>query len=203
MSPAGGVSAIVLAGGRSSRFRAGETGASKLDADLGGATVLDRTIERLRLICDEVIVVGRAAGREDVRFVADREPFGGPLAAMATGLEACTGEIALVVGGDMPRLHADVLRLLVDRVRRQPPAEAALLAEEGEPRPLPLAVRREPALAAALAALGQGERALRQAIGRLDGRLIPESEWRRLDPDGESLADVDTAADLERLREGG
>lgn len=191
-----GVTAIVLAGGRSSRF-----GASKLDADLDGMTVLDRTIDRLRSVVDEVFVVGRAGSRPGTRCIDDPQPFEGPLAGLAAGLEIAGAEVVLVVGGDMPLVEPDVLRLLVDRLRGGT-CTVAVLQDGSQPRPLPMALTANEAREAASAAIDAGERSLRALLARLEVRVVPEGEWRALDPRGDSLIDVDTPADLERARTG-
>src|SRR4051794_26592266 len=103
------VAAIVLAGGRSSRF-----GESKLDAQPAGAAGLHPTIEAVQQVADEVLVVGRSGGPE-ARFLEDPTPFEGPLAGLAVGLAASSSSVALVVGGDMPLLHPGVLGLLLER----------------------------------------------------------------------------------------
>jgi molybdopterin-guanine dinucleotide biosynthesis protein A len=195
----GVVSGIVLAGGRSSRF-----GSSKLDADLGGATVLERTIDALRPVCDELIVVGRAGSLPGVRYLPDERPFEGPAAGLATGLAAATGEMALVVGGDMPVLGARLLRLLLEALRSAPGMVAVVLEEAGEPRPLPAAVRRGrgPVSAAnqVAAAVARGERSLRAVLTGLAASTVAEADWRAVDPDGDTLVDVDVPDDLERVR---
>jgi molybdopterin-guanine dinucleotide biosynthesis protein A len=211
------VTAVVLAGGRAARF-----GGDKLAADLGGRSVLDRTVDVVRSIAGEVIVVGRSgsvgsaahgaveAGLGGARLVADERPGEGPLAGLVTGLRAARGSIVLVVGGDMPRLDPGVLRLLVTRLHsrvarpRAPEVTlAAVLEQGGGPRPLPLVALREPALAAAEACLSNGERSLRALLAMLSAATVPEAEWRLIDPSGGTLLDVDTPDDLERLRREG
>jgi molybdenum cofactor guanylyltransferase len=197
------VTGIVLAGGRSSRFRGAGPGdlnaTSKLDADLAGRTVLDRTIAAVAEACDEVFVVGRpAGGRKDVAYLADDVAFEGPLAGLRVGLSAALGTDALVVGGDMPVLRPQVLRLLLARLTGS--ATAAVLDDGSEPRPLPMAVRRDVALAAATAAIDAGDRSLRALLGRLDSVIVPMAAWRALDPHGDTLLDIDTPADLARAR---
>lgn len=195
---------IVLAGGRSSRF-----GGSKLAAELGGRTVLDRSIDAVASVSAEVIVVGGGAGdraaaddiagdRVGARHVADAAPFGGPLAGLVVGLEAARGDVAVVVGGDMPLARPAVLGLLVELVVG--PTAAAVVEAGAELRPLPMAVRREAALEAANAALDAGERSLRSFLGRLEVAALPTAAWRDLDPEGDTLLDVDTPEDLARAR---
>jgi molybdopterin-guanine dinucleotide biosynthesis protein A len=189
-----GVSGIVLAGGRSSRF-----GTSKLDADLGGMTVLDRTIERLQPLVDEVLVIGRTGARPGVRFIEDPRPFEGPLVGLAAGLDAAASDMILVVGGDMPLVQPGVLRLLAERLRMGSDSAATLDDREGS-RPLPMALRRAPARAAGAAAIEAGERSLRALLARLPASAVPEGQWQALDPEGDSLLDIDTPADLDRAR---
>lgn len=189
---------IVLAGGRSSRF-----GGSKLGADLAGRTVLDWTVDAVVAACAEVVVVESGAGdrpghRATVRFVADAAPFEGPLAGLAAGLEAARGDVAVVIGGDMPLARPEVLRLLVAAL--DGPATAAVLEDGARPRPLPMAVRRDAALAAARSAMGEGERSLRAFLARLQTAVLPEAAWRRLDEEGDTLLDIDAPEDLERAR---
>lgn len=202
MTDRASVTAIVLAGGRSSRF-----GSPKLEATLGGRTLLDQSIEVARQVTDEIIVAiapgtTTKSGRSGVRIVADAEPFEGPLAGVASALTSVSTALAIVVGGDMPRVSAAVLGAMLDALDdRDRPADAVVLGDGDTPRPLPLAIRVEPARAAAAALLDAGERSLRALVARLDARVLPEPEWRRLDPSGGSLVDIDRPADLERLAE--
>jgi len=208
------VSGIVLAGGRSSRFRSGVSGgrgspdASKLDADLGGVTVLDRTIDALAGVVGEIVVVGRPSARSGARsgersgarFIEDDEPFSGPLAGLARGLDVATGALALAVGGDMPLLRPGVLGLLLARLARDPNLEAVTLEEGGVARPLPVALRRDAARDAARASLEAGSRSLRDLLSALRLGAVAEAKWRAIDPAGDTLLDVDAPADLDRAR---
>lgn len=192
---------IVLAGGRSSRFdTSGRT--SKLDADLGGRSVLDRAIEAVAAACDEVVVVGRV-GRDErrVRYVPDAEPLQGPLAGLAGGLEAVEGaESAVALGGDMPLARHAVLRLLLDRLARDPAIDAVVLGDRDELRPLPIALRPAEALPAVHVALHERRRSLRSLLDGLRVATIPDAVWRLLDAEGDTLLDVDLPADLELAR---
>ncbi len=114
--------AIVLAGGRSRRF-----GGDKLKARLAdGRSVLAHAVAGAAAVADEVVVViASGADRPDglpgsVVLVHDPEPDGGPLMGLAAGLETVSGEIVLVVGGDMPALEPSVLRHAHRRGREGP-----------------------------------------------------------------------------------
>ena len=195
------VSGIVLAGGRSARF-----GGSKLDATLDGETVLGRAVQRLRPACHEIFVIGRAAPptRETwddaVRFSPDAAPFEGPLAGLARGLDLATGAIVVVVGGDMPLLVPGLLRAMAERLAAAEDADAVALVEGEATRPLPLVLRRAPARGAAAATLALGGRSLHGLLDRVRLDAMPETAWRAIDPEAESLVDVDTEDDLEAAR---
>jgi molybdenum cofactor guanylyltransferase len=204
------ITAIVLAGGRSSRF-----GSDKLVAELDGASLLARTITAVAPVVDGVVVA--VSGLPDevlvaevpVALIHDREPYRGPLVALANALGTAVrpypvADLAIVVGGDMPRLVPAVLKAMLDRLTGDPALDAVVLEVTGAPRRqvLPLALRCEPAFRAARAILELEDRSLRILADRLRAIELPEVEWRALDPDGDTLADVDTPADLDRLRSG-
>jgi molybdopterin-guanine dinucleotide biosynthesis protein A len=194
------ISGIVLAGGRSTRF-----GAAKLDADLAGRSVLDRTIEAIGAACTEVVVVGRpppgiSGPTEATRYLEDRVPFEGPLVGLHAGLAHAAHDLVVVVAGDMPFVRGDVLRALLERIARPSVGDAAVLLDDGEARPLPMALRRLPALDAAEQAIDGGERSLRQLLARLRVETIAEPSWRRLDASADSLIDIDSPEDLDRAR---
>jgi molybdenum cofactor guanylyltransferase len=188
------VSAIVLAGGRSSRF-----GRDKLAEPVDGRPLLLHAIDAVRRLASEVlVVVAPDAGQEvpgGVVIVHDPTPFEGPLAGTAAGLRAAHEPVCLVVGGDSPSLVPVVLRLLVEALAARS-ADAAALEDGGRLRPLPSAIRREAGLAVADRLLGGGERRLRAIFEAVDTESIPEVTWRAFDPEALTLRDIDTEADL-------
>jgi len=188
--------AIILAGGRSSRF-----GRDKLAEPIGGRPMLDHVIDRVRGVVADIVVVTAVEASlsmnqaPDVEVVHDEHPFDGPLAGLGIGLRALDSrfERVVVVGGDMPTLVPAVLTRLIEALDRH---EAAVLADGERPRPLPLAVRRSAGAAVVDRLLGHGERRLRAVLETLDVEVIPLEAWQKDDPTGESLRDVDTPEDL-------
>jgi molybdopterin-guanine dinucleotide biosynthesis protein A len=196
---AGSVSAIVLAGGRSSRF-----GSDKLAARYGDSTLLDRAVAAVGAVASEVIVV--VAPGDDrqlppagvpVQRAVDPEPFGGPLVGLLAGLEVAREPIALVVGGDMPTLAPAVLRMMIGGLgASQGARDAAVLIQRGEMRPLPCVLRNGAATQSARHLLGEGERSLLALIRTLSVLSVAEGDWRPLDPTAATLLDVDLPGDL-------
>ena len=196
--PADGVSGIVLAGGRSSRF-----GADKLAEPVGGEPLLHRAVRAVAQVSDEVLAVVSPSGPlpdlpsdlpVPARTVRDDEPHAGPLAALAVGLSNAEHPVAVVAGGDMPWLSPGVLSLLVDRLRPGD-VDASCLELGGQGQPLPLAVSRS-ALVTIRGLLTDGERSLRSVLGRTRVAVVEEPAWRAVDPTGRTLADVDVPGDL-------
>ena len=188
------VSAIVLAGGRSSRF-----GRDKLAEPIGGVPLLDHAIDAVRPFATEVLVVispdARPPAAPGVIVVRDTAPFEGPLAGLLAGLGVARESVVLVVGGDMPDLIRELGELLLDELDADH-VEAAILEHAGRARPLPMAVQRDRALAVATRLIAGGERRLGALPEAMAATVIAEAAWRVLDPDGRSVRDIDTPAEL-------
>jgi molybdopterin-guanine dinucleotide biosynthesis protein A len=187
------VSAIVLAGGRSSRF-----GRDKLAEPMDGVTVLERTVAAVQAVASDVVVVAAAGASPalaaGVRLAHDPVADGGPLVGVVAGLDVAQHEVVLIVGGDMPWLVPEVLRALVTAFAGD--ATAAALESDGRLQQLPVAVRREAALAAARVLIAAGTHRLGALSDVLEVAVIPEATWRALDPDGATLRDIDLPGDL-------
>jgi molybdopterin-guanine dinucleotide biosynthesis protein A len=205
----GGVSGIVLAGGRSSRF-----GSDKLAAPFGGVPLLDRAVAAIAdpvIGCSEIVVVLAPGDDRElpsaalpVRRALDPAAHGGPLVGLLAGLEAAREPVVLVVGGDMPTLSPDVLAALLRALlAAERSADAAVLIQRGVRRPLPAVFRNGAASPLARRLIGDGERSLMALLRGLATRELAEGEWRGLDPTGATLRDVDLPEDLPEDMPGG
>lgn len=188
------VTAIVLAGGRSSRF-----GRDKLAEPVAGRPLLEHAINAVRPFATEILVVSSPGGSPavagDVRVVHDPSPFEGPLMGLAVGLDRAQEATVLVTAGDIPGLVPGVVELLLGSLAA-PGSEVAVLAQGDWPAPFPMAIRRDVARTAIARLIESGERRLFPLIEALAGTVIEEPVWRALDPAGRSIRDIDTPADL-------
>ncbi len=183
----------MLAGGRSARF-----GRDKLAEPIDGQPMLHHATAAVRTLTDEIVVV---AGVETgpsvpggVTVIHDDRPFEGPLSALGIGLSASTADRVIVVAGDMPTLVPAVLGRLLAALGED--ATATILEVDGPRAILPMALTRGPASTAARGLVDAGERRLGALLELMDVQVVPSAEWRIDDPDGRTLRDVDTPADL-------
>ena len=167
-----------------------------------GAPLLHHAVLRLSDVCLElVVVVGPQDPEPDLptrpglRLARDLVEGLGPLAGLAAGLADVETELALVAAGDMPDMSSSVLLEMVGRTGRSG-ADAVALEHGGTLRPLPVALRVEPAREASHALLGRGQRSIRALLTALRVTRLGESTWRPLDPHGSTLRDVDLPEDL-------
>lgn len=179
--------AIVIAGGRSTRF-----GSDKLLAEVGGRTLLQRTMEAVAG-CATVVLVSATNETlpRGVVIVSEYPRWGGPCAAIAAGAAALPDAAAetLIVSADLA--HPG------DAVAALHGIDAGILADrDGHPQWL-LARLPVVALRARLAELdaegGTAGLPVRALVGRLGLPIVPAHR--------DAVADIDEQHDLERLKE--
>jgi molybdenum cofactor guanylyltransferase len=197
-------SAVILAGGRSSRM-----GLPKAALPFGSSTIIERLIDTLRVAFAEIVVV--AAPLNDEPFSIDRilkdraagliverdaAAFEGPVGALRRGLERARGETAFACSCDLPLLRSDLAQALCAML--DDGGDAAIPQTDGLPQPLCAAYRRERTAETLAAMEAAGERRLSLIAQRLKVRPIDETALRALDPDLRSFLNVNTAQDYAR-----
>lgn len=194
---------ILLAGGESRRLPP-----DKMLEAVAGEPLFWNALRALAAACDRVVVMaGTRPSRlplpklePPVRVVPDNGR-GGPLAALAAGLDAVAEDVALVVAGDTPGTPASLLIAMRDALGA---AQADVLAlRDGDTlRPLPLALRVARCRPVARGLVDRGILRLGVLIEYgdlvIDGR--DESWWSRHDATGQWRRDVDEPVDLSRAR---
>ena len=177
------VAAAVLAGGVSRRM-----GRDKATMPVGGSPLAGRVLAAAAKVADPVVLVA-PVGHPARRLVAEAvtDPGEGPLAALAAALAALEAGHVLVLAGDHPGLRVELLAHLVG-LRGRAEAVACRRGDRLEP------------LAAARERLAAGDRSMGGLLAALGTLVVEEAEWRRLDPDGGSFADLDDPADLAAWR---
>jgi molybdopterin-guanine dinucleotide biosynthesis protein A len=168
-------------------------GQDKASLALDGVTLLERSIQRLERVAEDILVVGRgqASAALAVRYLSDELPGRGPLAGMLTGLRAAQHSRCLVVACDLPFLNPDVLRYLLSR---SPGYDAVVPCVGGRAQVLH-AVYTRAAIPAIEQQLRDGVLQVERLLGRVTALWIDETEIAAIDPGLRSFANVNTPAE--------
>ena len=104
--------AVLLAGGKSSRF-----GRDKTRLEVRGEPIVARIAGRCRPLCREIFIVSNARdkfGLPGVRELSDLYRDAGPLGGIHAGLSAAGAELVLVVACDMPFFDGGLAAALLE-----------------------------------------------------------------------------------------
>lgn len=154
---------VVLVGGRSQRF-----GRDKLLEPWGDPPqpLVSHPIAALREVFGaRVCLVGACNPRVAMlgdRVLADPNPGVGPIGGILSALLAAHTSI-LVLAGDMPRVDAAAIRILIAAASVRPEAEVLVARAENRTHPC-VGIFRLSAVAGLRAAFARGERALHLAL---------------------------------------
>jgi len=189
--------AIILAGGRSSRM-----GTDKAALVVEGRTLLQRAVDAVSTLVDEVVLVG-APGRPlpaveasvPLHRVDDPVEGEGPLAGIAAGLAAIEAPVALVVGCDMPWLQPALLELLL--AHAEAGARLVVPMSDGRPEGLCSAWRAD-ALPVVRAHFEAGDRRVMSVATDLEAARLDPDDYAEADPDGRSFRNLNTPEELAR-----
>jgi molybdopterin-guanine dinucleotide biosynthesis protein A len=200
--------AVVIAGGRSTRF--GDR--DKAVAPLAGTPMIRRVVDRIAGVVDEVVINCRADQVDaiadavegsgfDPSFAVDREPDEGPMAGIGRGLEAVSSEYAFVVACDMPFVDPAFASFLFERAEAH---DAAVPRPDEWYQTTQAVYRTAPMAAACRRALDRGEHRIVAPLDDLDMVVVGSAEIERVAaPD--TFENVNTreelAAAAERLQE--
>jgi len=205
--------AIVLAGGAGSRLGVGPPKALR---PFAGTTLLEIAVAKARAWADEVRV-SAPPGLElpvpeelVVRDLAAFGPRAGPLIALASSLEGLSAPWALAMAVDLPFARSELFDLLWT-ARERPATPDPLVPGHHEPlavvpwtargpEPL-LAVYRREAAAIFLAAAKDRERAVHRVLASLPTVRVDEAELRSVDPDLDSLRNLNTPEEWSRAED--
>jgi len=188
------VTGIILAGGESRRM-----GTDKALIRLSGKTLIEQTAHIFKRLFAETIIISKDPGRfkaAGCRELADRSDEGGAMVGLLTALEASKTEFIFTAACDMPFLNDRVISLIVNTGRA---FDAALPCSDGHSHPLH-ALYSKGCLKAMTESLERGEKSIMRFIKSLPSdrvRLISEEEIRVIDPETDSLLNMNTPEELE------
>ena len=187
-------SAFILAGGKSSRMRA-----DKAFLELGGRTLLDRTLELARTVAENVTVIGDPAKfAAFAPVVPDIYLDRGPLAGIHAALLRSQTDLNLMLAVDLPFLDPRVLNYLLVQAK----ASSALVTvpfTAGHYQPLCAAYRKAFASVAEVA-LAQGRNKIDALFPAISVRVIQEEELAAAGYNAAVLRNVNTPEEWEQAK---
>jgi molybdopterin-guanine dinucleotide biosynthesis protein A len=195
------MSAIVLAGGFSSRF-----GQDKGVLELANKPLLKQVVEAVIPVVDEIIVVTSSQERTakydkvmitNVQFVVDVCESKSPLIGALTGFGVARGKYSLLLPFDTPFVSREVVALLFELCLNR----AAVIPRwpNGHIEPLHAVYQTELALEAAKSAVAEGKLNVRAMIEKLRGvRYVSTLVIQQLDPELRTFFNINTPADLKK-----
>jgi molybdopterin-guanine dinucleotide biosynthesis protein A len=194
-------SAIVLAGGFSSRF-----GQDKGVLELADKPLIRHVVDAVSSVVDETIIVANSQKRvtqytkvmtAGVQFVVDVCESRGPLIGALTGFGVAHGKYSLLLPFDTPFISREVVSLLFELCL----SKSAVIPRwpKGYIEPLHAVYQTKAAFEAARSAVAEGKLNMRAMIEKLIGvRYISTLVIQQLDPDLRTFFNINTSADLKK-----
>ena len=190
-------SAVILVGGEARRAN----GQEKYFFTYDGKTFIERLIESLTLVVDEIILVARDPEQckrfnaiTGVRCITDIRTGTGPIGGLHAGTLAARGDLIFVSACDMPCVDPRVIAYLFNRIDSYDAAIPSWSPEMLEPLH---AVYRRTALIGYLE--DHDSLSLRTMVRGLNTLYVPIDEIRAIDHELTTFTNINKIEDLERI----
>jgi molybdopterin-guanine dinucleotide biosynthesis protein A len=189
-----GITAFILAGGKSSRM-----GSDKAFVRIGDETLLSRALKAAQSLGGEIRIVGDARKFAAFgRVVEDVYPERGPLGGIHAALVSSGTELNLMLAVDFPFIAPEFLKYLLARARE---SNAMIMVPQAGGRLQPLcATYRRGFAEIAEEALARGENKIDALFDRVETRVIEEAELVQARFSADMFRNLNTPGDLEQAR---
>ena len=188
-----GVTGVILAGGKSTRY-----GSNKAFAEVHGVRLIERTIRVMGQVFPRLLLVTNTPAEYaylQLPMVEDLIKGLGPLGGIYTGLEVMEDENGLFVACDMPFLKEDLLRYMVTL---RDDYDAVVPRVKWMVEPLH-ALYTKNCLPSIREFIRSHEHQIFKFFQKINVRYVEEEEIRRIDPDFKSFLNINKPEDIERL----
>jgi molybdopterin-guanine dinucleotide biosynthesis protein A len=186
---------VVLVGGEARRAN----GQEKYFFTYHGRTFIERLVDSLQEVVDEIILVARDPEQcrrfheiRGIRCITDIRRGIGPIGGLHAGSLAAKGEYIFVSACDMPCINPAVIAHLFDCIEDYDAAIPIWSPQMLEPLH---AVYRRTALLAYLE--DHDSLSLRAMVKSLSARYVPVDEIKNIDPDLRTFTNINKVEDLE------
>jgi molybdopterin-guanine dinucleotide biosynthesis protein A len=189
------ISSVVLAGGESSRL-----GIDKAFLDVKGQFLVERIIDRLRQLSEEVLIVSNEVDKYEefeAIVISDVYPGKGSLGGIYSGLRRAGSSHCLVVACDMPFVNMSLLRYM----QALAPSHDVVIPRMGEQTEALHAIYSKGCLPFIERQLRREDLRIINFFPRVRVRYVEREEIETFDPQHLSFFNINTEADLEKARE--
>jgi molybdopterin-guanine dinucleotide biosynthesis protein A len=190
------ISVGVLAGGLSRRM-----GRDKAFLPIGGRPVIQRVLDRVSQVSDDVIIVTNAPDRyrfcTACRLVGDVFPGKGSLGGIYTALTLARNYYCLIVACDMPFLSVSLLQHLVSLA----PGYDVVVPRIADRLETTHAVYSTACLDAIRQQITLDDLRIRSFFDGMRVRVVEQTEVARYDAELRSFLNMNTPSDWERLQQ--
>lgn len=186
--------AAILAGGRATRL----DGIDKGLLEIHGQAILERQLQLLRALFDEVFLVANDPApylRFDVAIVGDRVAGCGPIGGLEAALAFAAAPRVFLCACDMPELRAETIRLVV---AGHEGADIVVPIVDGRPEPLHARYGKS-CLPAIQRSITAGKFKMTAFFSDLTVARVEEAALRAVDADLRFLRNINTAADAQAV----
>ena len=173
-------------------------GTSKALLPFGPETMLQRVVRLLGTVVSPIVVVAAQAQElpalpDGIILTRDEREESGPLEGIRAGLAALPADVdaAYITSCDVPLLVPAFVRRMVELAEG---FDIAITENEGFAHPLS-AIYSRAALPHATALLAEDQRRVSNLFQRLRTRRVPASDLRSVDPELETLRNLNTKDD--------
>jgi len=188
------VTGVILAGGLSTRY-----GQNKAFLQIGGVRLIEHIVEEMKGIFHQVILVTNQ--KRDFEYlklpmVEDLIKGLGPIGGIYTGLSAISGQAGFFVACDMPLLHKDLIRYMVEIIDHH----GAVVPSVGELVEPLHAVYARSSLDIIKGLIEEKRYQVRLFYDRLRVRYVNEDEIRRFCCPQEAFLNINTPEEFVRIQ---
>ena len=185
--------AIILAGGKSRRM-----GREKAFLKIGGVPLIEGVLAAARAACDRVLIVSNTPSAFEhlgVEVFTDIHPGFGSMGGLHTGLFHARTDTVFALGCDMPFVNPQLMEY-ISSVRGDADAAVPIVGKYYEP--LFCAYSKNTIDEVETAIREKRRQVVSLFFNRLKLRPVTEHELRAIDPELDSLVNINTPEDIER-----
>jgi molybdopterin-guanine dinucleotide biosynthesis protein A len=192
------LSVAIQSGGQSERM-----GEDKAQKHFLGRPLIQRVIERLQPIADDLLVTTNHPEPYaflNIPLFTDLKPGHGALGGLYTGLFSAKHSVVAVAACDMPFANAELFKAASEIIVKEE-ADVVIAKTEAGYEPFHAVYRRETCIPAIESAMDTNQWRVNGWFPKVKMRLLTPNEVRRYDPNGLAFLNINTPEEFEQAEQ--